>query len=309
MEIHQLRYFTALAATRNFSRAAERCNVSQPSLSQQIMKLEGELGDRLFERGGREIVLTAAGELFRPHAERVLDELERARDAVDVARGRLRGRVRLGVIPTIAPYYLPGMLRDFSARHPDIEVVVTEAPTAQLVRAMETRELDLALVSLPVAGRGLTAKAMFEEGLWLALPAGHALAQRDTVKMSELVDEPFLLLQDGHCLAGQALEFCAMRGFAPKVTFRGAQLETIQAFVAAGAGLSMVPAMARRDTPARPGAGGVVYRGLQGRTPSRVIGLLLADAPAPSGAGKALAEFMSGLGAPKPAGRADGAGA
>lgn len=289
MEIHQLRYFLAVAAARNFSRAAERCHVSQPSLSQQIIKLEEELGERLFERGAREVRTTAAGELFRPHAERALAELVQAREAIDAARGRLRGRVALGVIPTVAPYYLPGMLRAFTARHPEVEVVVTEATTAQLMRAVESRELDLALLSLPVVGRGLVATEVFTEALWLALPRDHALATREAVKLAELAEEPFLLLQDGHCLAGQALEFCALRGFAPKVTFRSAQLETIQAFVAAGMGISIVPTMARREDRV---AAGLVYRALQGRAPTRKIGLLHAEVRVPNEAMKALVQFI-----------------
>lgn len=299
MEIHQLRYFLAVAAARNFSRAAERCHVAQPSLSQQILKLEDELGERLFDRGAREARLTAAGELFRPHAERALAELEQARQTIDAARGRLRGRVALGCIPTVAPYYLPGLLQAFTARHREIEVVVTEATTVQLMRAVEAREIDLALVSLPVIGRGLTTTEVFAEALWVALPEGHALAARDTVRPAELAEEPFLLLQDGHCLAGQALEFCALRGFAPKVTFRSAQLETIQAFVAAGLGVSIVPTMARR---AAADARGVVYRALAGRTPVRKIGLLLPEGRAPGEATRALVEFVceDGVGRAEP---------
>ena len=116
MELHQLRYFLAVARARNFSRAAEQCRVAQPSLSQQIMKLEGELKERLFERTKREVSLTPAGELFRAHAERILDEVERARDTVSELGGLLRGRVALGALPTIAPYYLPARLRAFFAR-------------------------------------------------------------------------------------------------------------------------------------------------------------------------------------------------
>jgi LysR family hydrogen peroxide-inducible transcriptional activator len=287
MEIQQLRYFIAVARTRNFSRAAERCHVAQPSLSQQIMKLEEELGERLFERSRREAKLTEAGQLFLPHAERVLTELELGREKVDEARGVMRGRIALGVIPTVAPYHLPGLLRDFAVSNPEIRVDVTEATTAELVRAILAGELDLALVSLPVVARGLASVEVFAEELWLALPKRHPLAKRDgEVTVGELSEEPFMLLQDGHCLAGQSLEFCTMRGFAPKVSFRSAQMETIQAFVAAGVGVSMVPAMAKRD------GAGVVYRRLAGKSPTRKIGLIHSDARPPGRAVRALIDLM-----------------
>lgn len=286
MEIQQLRYFLAVTRTGNFSRAAERCNVAQPSLSQQIMKLEDELGERLLERSRREVRLTDAGRAFLPHAERVLSELELGREKVNASRGGVRGRVALGVIPTVAPYHLPRLLRDLAVSEPEIHVEVVEATTGELTRATREGELDLSLVSLPVAARGLAAEEMFSEDLWLALPAGHPLARRGgEVKIAELSEEPFMLLQDGHCLTGQALAFCAMRGFAPQVTFRSAQMETILAFVSAGMGLSMVPTMARRED------AGVVYRRLAGKNPTRKVGYLYAEGRELSRAARRLLEF------------------
>jgi LysR family hydrogen peroxide-inducible transcriptional activator len=133
MELHQLRYFLAVARTKNFSRAAEQCHVAQPSLSQQIKKLEDELDERLFERTKREVSLTSAGEVFRQHAARVLEEVEQARNSMRDVRGLLRGRVALGALPTLAPYFLPERLRAFAAKHPGIEVVVHEDTTGQLM--------------------------------------------------------------------------------------------------------------------------------------------------------------------------------
>ncbi|MET0261345.1 MAG: LysR substrate-binding domain-containing protein [Rariglobus sp.] len=286
MEIQQLRYFVAVVRLKNFSRAAEQCRVAQPSLSQQIMKLEDELGERLLERTRREAKLTEAGRVFLPHAERVLGELELGRDKVNGIGGVVRGRILLGVIPTVAPYYLPGVMRAFGKAHQEIQVSVTEATTSELVRSVQVGELDLALVSLPVTTRGVVSVEVFSEALWLALPKGHPLAKRETVKMGELSEEPFMLLQDGHCLAGQSLEFCTMRGFAPKVTFRSAQMETIQAFVAAGMGVSMVPAMARRT------GAGVVYRALHGKTPERKIGFIHAEERPLTQAVKTLIAFV-----------------
>ncbi len=285
MELHQLRYFLAVARTCNFSRAAEQCRVAQPSLSQQIMKLEDELKERLFERTKRDVSLTPAGERFRAHAERILDEVELARDAVGEAGGALRGRVTLGALPTVAPYYLPVRLRAFAAKHPGVEVVVHEDTTAQLVRAVQAKELDVALLSLPVEGAGLAVEEFFDEDLLVALPAKHALAAKKRLGLDDLECEAFILMKEGHCLAGQALQFCRLNGFAPRVSFRSAQIETVLAFVAACWGVSVVPAMAR---PAR--AKGVVYRALAGMT--RSVGIVHREAKPLNAAAQALVGFL-----------------
>jgi len=285
MEIHQLRYFLAVARTRNFSRAAERCHVAQPSLSQQIKKLEEELDERLFERTKREVTLTSAGELFRGHVERVLEELELARDKVREVRGLVRGRVLLGALPTVAPYYLPARLRRFAEAFPGIEVVVHEDTTGQLAAAVLAKELDLALVSLPVERAGLAAVEFFDEPLLVALPAGHRLAARRRLRLDDLENEAFILMKEGHCLAGQALQFCRLNGFSPRVSFRSAQIETVLAFVAAGWGVSIVPAMARASVPR-----GVVCRGMSGM--SRSIGTIRHGGRPMSRAVQALADFL-----------------
>lgn len=285
MELHQLRYFVAVARTRNFSRAAEQCRVAQPSLSQQIMKLEDELGERLFERTKREVSLTAAGEVFRQHAERVLDEVELAGDSVREVRGVLRGRVALGALPTVAPYYLPGRLRAFTVTYPEIEVVVHEDTTEQLGRAVLAKEIDVALLSLPVERPGLAAEEFFDEALLVALPAKHRLAGKRKLTLDDLEAEAFILMKEGHCLAGQALQFCRLNGFAPRVSFRSAQIETVLAFVAAGWGVSIVPAMARATE-----RKGVRYRALAGMT--RSIGVVYREARPLSRAARALVDFL-----------------
>ena len=285
MELHQLRYFLAVARTRNFSRAAEQCHVAQPSLSQQIMKLEEELDERLFERTKREVALTPAGELFRGHAERVLEEVELARDKVREVRGLVRGRVTLGALPTVAPYYLPTRLRAFAAAFPGIEVVVHEDTTAHLAAAVLAREIDVALVSLPVERAGLETEEFFDEDLLVVLPAGHALATKRKLTLDDLEHEAFILMKEGHCLAGQALQFCRLNGFAPRVSFRSAQIETVQAFVAEGWGVSIVPAMARKT-----GAAGVRYRALAGM--SRSIGVITRAGRGPSRVVRTLVDFL-----------------
>ncbi len=289
MELHQLRYFLAVARTRNFSRAAEQCHVAQPSLSQQIMKLEAELEERLFERTKRDVSLTAAGELFRVHAERVLEELERARETMREVRGLVRGRVVLGALPTVAPYYLPERLRRFTARHAGVEVVVHEDTTAQLAQAVLAKEIEVALVSLPVEKAGLVAEEFFAEPLLAVLPRRHRLARagRAALTLDDLEDEPFILMHEGHCLAGQTLQFCRLEGFAPRVSFRSAQIETVLAFVAAGWGVSLVPAMARSGRER-----GVVYREIRGVT--RPIGVIHRAGRPLSRAAQELVAFLRG---------------
>jgi LysR family hydrogen peroxide-inducible transcriptional activator len=285
MELHQLRYFLAVARRKNFSRAAEQCHVAQPSLSQQIIKLEQELGEKLFERTKREVALTAAGELLCSHAERVLQEVESAGDSVREMRGVVRGRVALGVLPTVAPYFLPARLRAFARKFPAAEVVVHEDTTDQLAAAVLAKDLDLALVSLPVERAGLVAEECFDEKLLVVLPAGHALAKKRRLVLDDLEREAFILMKEGHCLAGQALQFCRLNGFAPRVSFRSAQIETILAFVAKGWGVSVVPAMAcTRPLP------GVCQRALAGMT--RSIGIIRREARALSHAGRALVGFL-----------------
>jgi LysR family transcriptional regulator, hydrogen peroxide-inducible genes activator len=288
MEIHQLRYFLAVARTCNFSRAAEQCRVAQPSLSQQIMKLEDELGERLFERTKRVVSLTPAGERLREHAERVMDDLEQARASVCEDGGVVRGRVSLGVLPTVAPFYLPERLKRFAVDYPEVEVVLHEDTTSQLVRALLAKEIDVALVSLPVEQRGLMSVSLFEEPLLAALPAGHVLAKKRKITLRDLENEPFILMQEGHCLSGQALAFCRMEGFAPKVSFRSAQIETMRAFVAAGWGVSVVPQMAVQGAAGDGGA--VCYRALGGM--SREIGFIFNEQRTLSRAGTALLEFF-----------------
>lgn len=285
MELHQLRYFLAVSRTKNFSRAAEQCHVAQPSLSQQIIKLEDELGEKLFERTKREVALTAAGDLLRAHAERVLQEVDLACEGVRELRGLVRGRVTLGVLPTVAPYFLPQRLRTFSAEYPAVEVVVHEDTTRQLTAALSAKEIDLALVSLPVEQAGLVAEEFFNEKLLVALPVGHTLAKKQRLTLDDLEREAFILMKEGHCLAGQALQFCQMNGFSPRVSFRSAQIETVLAFVAKGWGVSIVPEMAcGRPMPS------VRYREVKGL--ARSIGIIRRETRILSNASRALVNFL-----------------
>jgi LysR family hydrogen peroxide-inducible transcriptional activator len=267
MEMHQLRYVVAVARTGNFSRAAEQCHVSQPSLSQQIRKLEDELGERLFLRLKRQAKLTASGAAFVRRAERILAEVDAARREVADAQHLLCGTLNLGVLPTIAPYLLPLVLPRFHRRYPGVEIVVHEDTTAQLLKQALAGEIDLALASLPIADGRFEVRLLFVEELWVALPPGHPLAAKRALRACDLEQERLIVMKEGHCLGDQVLDFCERRKVRPNVTFRSAQLETVQALVCAGLGLSLIPAMAvgvgRRRQP--------VYRPLQAPRPERKV--------------------------------------
>lgn len=267
MELQQLRYVLAVAKTGNFSRAAEQCHVAQPSLSQQIRKLEDELGERLFTRLRQRAVPTAAGESLVTRAARILAEVDAARRELHEASDLTRGTVAVGVLPTIAPYLLPRVLRTFSAAHPGLSLSVQEDITPQLVKLVGACELDLAILSLPLGDARLEHEELFTEELRLALPPGHPLAGRRRLSLDDLDGERFILMKEGHCLGDQALRFCQRHELEPQVVFRSAQLETIQALVLAGVGVSLMPEMAcRSERSQHP-----VYRSLAAPRPSRVI--------------------------------------
>ena len=267
MEMHQLRYVVAVARARNFSRAAEQCHVSQPSLSQQIQKLEEELGERLFDRMKREAKLTAHGEAFLPRALRILEEVDLARREASDARSLLRGRLIVGVLPTIAPYLLPAVLGDFAKRFPGVEIVVEEETTALLLKLANECEIDFAVASRPIQDRRMEVKDLFTEELRLALPPRHPLTRKRTVRLADLEKEPFIVMKEGHCLGDQVLNFCERRDLKPTISFRSAQLETIQALVHSGVGISLVPEMAAR----KKRAGLPEYRSLVSPKPERKI--------------------------------------
>jgi len=267
MEMHQLRYVVAVARAGNFSRAAEQCHVSQPSLSQQIQKLEEELGERLFDRMKREAKLTPHGEAFLPRALKTLEEVDVAKREASDAHRLLRGRVILGVLPTIAPYLLPAVLVDFAKKFPGVEIVIHEDTTAQLLKLANACEIDFAVASRPIQDPRMEVKDLFAEELRLALPPRHPLTRKRTVRLADLEKEPFIVMKEGRCLGDQVLNFCERRDLKPTVSFRSAQLETIQALVHAGAGISLVPAMAAR----KKRAGLPEYRSLVSPKPERKI--------------------------------------
>ncbi len=251
MELQQLRYFCAIADTGNFSRAAQQIHVSQPSLSQQIGKLEDELGARLFDRLGRTVRLTEVGRGFLPRARAILRDLEAARSDVVERKASISGIVSVGVIPTIAPYYLPPVLATFSRKFPQARVTVSEEITPLLLERLRVGSVGLAIVALPLQVRGHEFETfpLISEKLHAVLPKGHALASRRAILLKELHAEPFLLLRDGHCFRETAVAACKRARVNPQVIFESGQFSSILSMVSAGLGVSIVPAMALEKRP------------------------------------------------------------
>lgn len=269
MELHQLRYFVAVAQAGNFSRAAEVCHKTQPSLSQQILKLERELGHRLLNRLGRRAVLTDAGRALLERARAILSAVENAERQLKDFDHAAEGRLAIGAIPTIAPYLLPDALKAFAQRHPSVELVVHEDLTAHLVAASAAGELDLALVALPIADERLTVEPLLTEPLLLALPRGHALLRRGRVTLEDVREERFIVLDEMHCLGEQILSICRGEG-CQRIACRSSQLSTVQTLIALGQGVSLLPAMAQG---AERGSR-VVYRPLHGAKLTRTVALI-----------------------------------
>lgn len=244
MEVHQLRYFWAVAETGSFTRAAEREQVAQPSLSQQIMKLEEELGVRLFDRLGRAVRLTDPGQIFLPRARAILSELKAAKEEVAERQSTVSGPVAIGVIPTIAPYFLPARIAGFSRKYPQADINVVEDVTVRLLDRLRDGLVDLAILALPARGHDLECFPLLTERLFAILPKAHPLARRRTVFIKELRQERFLLLRDDHCFRETTIEVCKRARIAPQIVFESGQFSSIVGMVGAGLGISMVPEMA-----------------------------------------------------------------
>jgi LysR family hydrogen peroxide-inducible transcriptional activator len=244
MEFHQLRYICAIAESESFSRAAEHCHVAQPSLSQQVSKLEDELGTRLFDRLGRRVRLTDAGRVFLPRARAILQEMETARSEVDYKRKDTKGNITVGVIPTIAPYFMPAHVATFTRKFPDASLKIIEETTPVLVEGVRDLSLDLAIMSLPLRHREFEIIPLHKERLYAVLPRDHFLAKRKNISLGDLRTEPFVLLRDSHCFHDIAISACQRARVHPRVAFESGQFSSLLGMVSAGVGVSIVPEMA-----------------------------------------------------------------
>lgn len=238
----QLRYFDALARHRHFGRAAEACSISQPALSLQIKELEGMFGAPLVERGAREIRLTPIGERLLDKARHILLAVEELDDLVRASQGPLAGRLRLGVIPTVAPYFLPAIISALSARFPGLDLTLREAVTQSLIEDLQEGRIDMAVVALPISEPSLTEFALFEEDFVLvrtSRDAGKPVPSPKTLQTMRL-----LLLEEGHCFRDQALSFCQFGRTKAGALMEGSSLSTLVQMVGAGMGVTLIPEMA-----------------------------------------------------------------
>lgn len=237
----QLRYFAALAQNGHFGRAAEMCAVSQPALSMQIKELEESLGTPLVERGGRQVRLTPFGQAFAQRAEEILRAVDELGELARAAGAPMAGQLRLGLIPTVAPYLLPAVITGIAARFPDLELLPREAVTSKLTADLMDDRLDAAIVALPLSEPTLSECALFDEEFVLVRPAQDVGKPAPTARA--LRDMRLLLLEEGHCFREQALSFCHMPPV-PRDLIEGTSLTTLVQMVAAGIGVTLIPRMA-----------------------------------------------------------------
>jgi LysR family transcriptional regulator, hydrogen peroxide-inducible genes activator len=267
--LKHLRYFEALARHRHFGRAAEGLSISQPALSLQMKELEEILGAPLVERGPRQIRLTGLGEEVALRARDILRGVDEVASLAQASSWPLSGRLRIGIIPTIAPYLLPRVLRQLGQRFPDLSLHPREAVTAKLVRDLAEGRLDLAMVALPVSEPWLAEHPLFDEDFLLVRPASHAAAP--VPRVEDLGQMPLLLLEEGHCFRDQAIAACKLPRTPKGEIMEGSSLSTLVQMVAAGLGVTLIPEMAARvESRAAP----VILQRLADPQPSRTVGLV-----------------------------------
>jgi LysR family transcriptional regulator, transcription activator of glutamate synthase operon len=284
VELRHLRYFEAIARHGSVTRAAHELHVAQPSLSKQLQALEAELDVALFDRIGRRVELTDAGELLLPYARRVLGEVAAARGALQEWRGVERGKVGLGVPPTVGAHILPGALAAFSERHPAIELYLREMGAARLVTLLAEGAIDLAVISVPLPT--LAEVELLSEELVIAVAEGHPLAGQGELQGGELAGERFVLFPEGYELRARTLELCQALGFEPRVALDGGETDTVVRLVAAGLGVALVPQLALEDVE------GIVGLRVAGAVLRRTLRLVWQPERSLSPAARALREFL-----------------
>jgi LysR family transcriptional regulator, hydrogen peroxide-inducible genes activator len=245
MELHQLRYFVAVAREGSMTRAAASLFLAQPTLSIQIRKLEQDVGAKLFERLARRVVLTAAGEAFLEHAEKALDELAQGREQVAEVVGLREGRLALGVLPSVGAYLLPAVLAAFRAEHPAVAVRMVEHDVSRdFEQLVQSGELDMAVTRMPVTLTGLGCRTLVREPIVALLPPGHPLRGSAEVALRELADEDFVCMHSGYGLRTLTDQLCDGAGFTPRVVIETGQLSIVHGMVRGGVGVALLPRLA-----------------------------------------------------------------
>ena len=267
--LRQLRYFDALARHGHFGRAAEACSISQPALSMQIKEMEETLGGVLLERRARQIALTKFGEELLHRVRDILRSVDELGDFARASRDRLAGRLRVGMIPTIAPYLLPKVIENLARLHPELDIHVRETLTPKLIKEVAEGRLDTAIVALPVSEPSLAEVALFQENFLLVRTAEHEgvpVPSRETLREMKL-----LLLEEGHCFRDQALSFCNLQSSPPREMLDASSLSTLVQMVGAGIGVTLIPEMAVEVETRSASVSVVRFKNPQ---PSRTIGMV-----------------------------------
>lgn len=286
MELRHLVYFVAVAERLNFSRAAEHLHVAQPAISQQIHSLEKELGEPLFERVGKRVQLTDAGQALLPHARLILSAVEAARNEIRERGKLLKGTVKLGAPPTVSANLLPAKLTAFEKKYPGLDVRLREAGTDTLLKLVEQGELDLAIVSTDLLPTGIDSQPFLEETYVVAVNTKHPFSHRAAVAMADLAEESFILFPDGYKLREVTLIACRTAGFEPHIALDGGSMQSTLQFVAAGLGVAVVPQLALTN------AKGIVALTITDQTLLRSLGLVWRKGQYLSPAARALREFL-----------------
>lgn len=296
MNLRDLRYLVAVADHRHFGRAAEACHVSQPTLSAQLKKLEHYLGVQLVERSSKQVILTAIGDDV---ARRARGMLNLADDIVEVARAAsdpFAGDLRLGIIPTVAPYLLPHLVPAFEQQLPRLRPILREEQTAACLEKLRNGVIDVAVIAVPFEGADAFAqRTLYDEPFLLAAPAGHPLAEQPDVSLQDLSDARVLLLEEGHCLRDQALSVCQTVGAREAREFRATSLETLRQMAAAGAGITLLPQLAALADSNALGDGRLVLRRFTAPQPHRRIAVLWRKGSAREPTVRAIADVIRAL--------------
>ena len=272
MTLQELKYLVALADHGHFGKAAESCFITQSTLSTQIKKLEDFLGVTLFDRSLKRVTPTPIGKEILQSARNIVEEADRIRELAKHAQDPMSRTIHLGVIPTLGPYYLPHALTLVHKKHPGLRMLLREEMTPQILEHLVDGKLDAGLLALPVTDDSLRVEPLFYEPFYAALPAGHELAKHAVLKVSDIMDEKLLLLDEGHCLRDQALDVCGS-GSRGREEVRATSLETLRQMVGMGLGLTLLPALSV-DAGPRVNRKAVEVRPFKTPPPGRTIALV-----------------------------------
>lgn len=271
MNLRALQYFIALAELRHFRKAAERCHVSQPTLSTQIRKLEQQLGADLIERNSRQVLLTPLGERVLEHAKKAVSETQAIRQLARDADDPFAGTLSLGIFPTLAPYLLPHVIPKLRTQYPNLTVRLFEEKTERVMAMLLEGQLDAILLALPLDNEQLHVEPLFDEPFVLVAPETHRFCRAHDVALEDLQREQVLLLEDGHCLRQHALDVCQLAGALENLDFQASSLETLRHMVAAGSGITLLPILATQ--PPLTTMDGLIARPFRPPAPQRTIAM------------------------------------